>query len=517
MDAPNTGTAERARASSSVSIGVVVAVVAAGVIGLVLRILTLRSVRGGLNADEAYTGIESFEVLAGRFPVVLGGTAYTAVFEAYLFAPVVALFGSSIVTLKVIPMIFWALAAVAVARATIELAPRAPVITGLLAGALVWITPGTLLLISTQAFASYASGLLVIVLVFLLGRRMIDDQSPPWQLAALTGLLAGIGVWMHPMFLSVIIPVVAFCLLVHRTRTCWVAVIAGGVIGSGPFLIWNVVNGFPSRTLPMRYEGGYLDRLGVFVSELLPRAFGLRDENLNWIGEASLGKAPGWMLYALLIALAAAGAISQIRHRRRPSRWLLATVLIAVLPIMALFPPLIYSLDGRYGLMSFPFVTIAVALGVMWIAAAIGGGELRPAVAATAAVAMVILWLAGYVLPTAGQIMSRSPAHPNAALYEIDALLAEAGIEHIYGSYWRVYPLEFVANRRLDGAVLAPLPVRFPERQAAVFAADPNGVAWVLEPADDQPDRFDTDPLWLGIDRYERIEIGTTVIYLPRD
>ncbi len=57
---------------------------------LLIRYFVLRSPAGRLGADEAYTGIESFEILAGHFPLTLGGTVYTLPFEAYLYAPIAA-------------------------------------------------------------------------------------------------------------------------------------------------------------------------------------------------------------------------------------------------------------------------------------------------------------------------------------------------------------------------------------------------------------------------------------------
>ena len=50
---------------------------------------------GIITADEAYTGIQSFEILSGRFPVVLGGTTYTLPLESYMYAPLAGVLGAN--------------------------------------------------------------------------------------------------------------------------------------------------------------------------------------------------------------------------------------------------------------------------------------------------------------------------------------------------------------------------------------------------------------------------------------
>lgn len=485
------------------------AIIAIALIGLALRVLTLRSERGLLNADEAYTGVEAYEVLAGRFPVVLGGTAYTAVFEAYIYAPIAAVIGGDVIVLKSIAIVMWAVACVVIAVAAAELSPRHPTRTALIAGALAWITPGALLTISTLAYAGYASGMAVIAATFLLARRVIDADAPGPLALATVGLLAGIGFWMHPMFLSVLVPICLYVLVVHRRVTRWAALIVGGLVGCGPFLVWNAVNRFPSRRLPAEFEGTYLERLGGFVTELLPRAFGLRSITMHWYGP--VGPLLGIALGALLVALAIVGVVAVVRSSTAPSRWLLAAVLVACLPMMALFPPLVYTADGRYAIIVFPFLVVAVALGISHLF-----DRLSLRLGAVTLVGVVGVWMLAFVVPDARPIFSTTARTPNADNEALVALLDDAGIAYVYGSYWRVLPIDFLADRRVTSAVLPPLPARFDERQATVLTAPPERVAWVLEPADDRPENVSGLAPWLGADAYRRSEIGSTVVYLPR-
>ena len=503
-------TAGRRRPSSAL----VASVVAIAVAGIVARWIVLRSSAGRLNADEAYTGVQSFEILGGQFPVVLGGTAYTAVFESYLYAPYAATFGAGILSLKLVATGFWAVASIvigAIARDVVvgldgpdrhHAADRAAV----LAGGLAWVAPGALLTLSTNAYESYASGMAVTATAFWLARRLTDHHDPSWRVPFALGFAAGLGFWMHPMFLSTLVPMLFVVVLRHRTNlTVWVGVTVGGLVGCAPLLIWNALNSWPSLTSPTDVPGTYGERLTTFLRDLVPRAFGLRDGALEWM----LGPVAGAALYALLIAVVLAGVVVAVRRDRRPSRYLLPVVLLAVFPVMALFPPLVFAADGRYGIISFPFIVVALAVAITraatWAGARQGTGV--PLVVAVAAV----VWVAGYLGPQLRLLLDETDGDPNAGIVEVTDRISSAGLEHVNGSYWRVLPVEFVSNDTITGAVLAPLPVRFPERQRAAEAADPRLVAFVFQLDDEDPTR-----LFLPVDDYDRSVIGDTVLYLPR-
>ena len=489
-------------------------VVAIALAGIAARWIVLRSSAGRLNADEAYTGVQSFEILGGQFPVVLGGTAYTAVFESYIYAPYVAAFGAGILSLKLVATVFWAIASLvigAIARDVVvglegpdrhRAADRAAVV----AGGLAWVAPGALLTLSTNAYESYASGMAVTASAFWLARRLTDHHDPSWRVPFALGFAAGLGFWMHPMFLSTLVPMLFVVVLRHRTNlTVWVGVTVGGLVGCAPLLIWNALNSWPSLTSPTDVPGTYGERLTTFLRDLVPRAFGLRDGALEWM----LGPVAGAALYALLIAVVLAGVVVAVRRDRRPSRYLLPVVLLAVFPIMALFPPLVFAADGRYGIISFPFIVVALAVAITraatWAGARQGTGV--PLVVAVAAV----VWVAGYLGPQLRLLLDETDGDPNAGIVEVTDRISSAGLEHVNGSYWRVLPVEFVSNDTITGAVLAPLPVRFPERQRAAEAADPRLVAFVFQLDDEDPTR-----LFLPVDDYDRSVIGDTVLYLPR-
>jgi hypothetical protein len=178
-------------------------------------------------------------------------------------------------------------------------------------------------------------------------------------------------------------------------------------------------------------------------------------------------------------------------------------VLLGVFPIMAVFQNLAYTIDGRYAVISFPFLVIAVAVGIDRLAA------IRPNITVAVVAVAIPLWVLAFTLPTIRPLWSAT-GDPNAYLGEITAMLDDAGIEHVYGSYWLALPVDFAGDRALQSGVLYPLPIRFPIRQRAVEAAPHDRIAFVFFAGEDDPSR-----LFLPVEEYERRVVGPAVVYLP--
>lgn len=473
-----------------------------GVAGLVVRWLVLRSPAGILGADEAYTGLESFEILDGHLPIVLGGTAYTLPFEGYLLAPITWATGASVTALKLLSTVSWAIASIGLALLTSRLAGRR---AGLVAGALCLVTPGALLLLSVTGYSAYASGLAVSVFAFLVASIALDAPEPRRTVEFAFGVLAGFGFWLHPMFLATLVPMVLTVLWMRRRQVAtWLLVIGGGVLGCSPLLLWNVRNSWPSLDPPVEVEGTYLERLRTFGEDLLPRAFGLRDGALAWQPNAVV--AP--LLYVALIGMAVYGLIVVARRSGPPSRWLLVAVLVGVFPIMAVFENLIFAFDGRYGVISFPFLVVAIAAATLDLA----GRATRFGRAGAPVVfgALAVIWIVGLIVPTLQPLVDETDGDPNAHLRELVDDLDAAGIDHVYGSYWAVLPVDFVGDRDITGGVFPFWPIRFPERQRDVESQPVDEVAILFLTSDEEPSR-----LPLPADDYERRVYGDIVAYLP--
>jgi hypothetical protein len=471
-----------------------------GVLGLVLRAWVLRSPVGVLGADEAYTGLQSLGVLDGRFPVVIDGNRYGAALDGYLLAFPLASFGPNIVLLKSISVVFWAVAAVLVFGAAHHLANRR---VAALAATLTWIAPGALLTVSTLAYMGYASGMAVSVAVLWFAARAADSDEPDMRSSAVVGALAGLGFYLHPMFIAVLLPVLLPLFVVRRRefRSFWIPFVTGGVVVNLPFLVWNALNGWPSLDVQNERPGTYADRLDSFANLLLPRILGLRDGSFEWI----FGRLTGLVVYGLVLCLVVIGTIALHRRSERASRWMIPFALTASWPIMAMFSPLVFAQDGRYGVIVFPFVAIAVAASIVLLeplSRRISSGLIYAGVS--------VMWVAVLVLPHAHREYGLDAGDPNASLYELVDFLDAQGIERVAGSYWRVLTVEFATDRDILGAVSPPEPVRFPDRQRVVEATPPEQVAFIFPPWAEDPSK-----LWMAPVDYERIVVGDTVVYLP--
>ena len=272
---------DSAGAPRSRSALVVAGVVLVAIAGLVVRLFLLNSPAAVINADEAYTRIDTFEILRGQFPIALGGTVYTFPLESYLYTPFTYVFGANVIPLKLLSTLSWVLTSVVlyfVGTRLMSTSSRTDRRGDVLdhawraARAVHHRLPG--LRVGNAGVARSA---------FLLASIVVDAPSPNRRTMVLFGVLAGFGFWMHPMFLATLVPMVAFVLwTVRRRLDGWISVIGGGILGCLPLLLWNAVNSFPSIETPVKVPGTYTERLRTFAMDLLPRAFGLRDSGLNW-------------------------------------------------------------------------------------------------------------------------------------------------------------------------------------------------------------------------------------------
>src|SRR5262245_34929557 len=102
MDAAALAPVVRARRITP-SITLLLVLFAAGA-GIALRAFVYASVLGSTNSDEAVLGLMARHVLHGEFTTFLWGTPYGGPQEAWLAAPIFAVFGSSVAALRVVPI-----------------------------------------------------------------------------------------------------------------------------------------------------------------------------------------------------------------------------------------------------------------------------------------------------------------------------------------------------------------------------------------------------------------------------
>ena len=480
--------------------------------GLLIRVHLLRTPLGALNADEAYTGLQAMSILNGELPVIMGGAGYTAIFDSYFFVPFVWIFGAHVVPLKLLSSLWWAGAALLMYWLAKQFVGRS---WGLLAASLVWVAPGALMLLSTRAYEAYGLGLLVSVLTAFATIRIVADHELPRRWVMLAGAGAGLAFNLHPMFIAVALPMMLVPCWIHRReiRRWWIPAAGSAIFVNLPLLLWNVRNSWPSLSQPAPSTESAPTRFVRFFTGLLPRSFGVRNPGGEWIwGSMSL------VIYVMLLGLIAWGVVELVRRGARGL--VIAIPAIFCWPILSLFSNMGFVTDGRYAIVGFPFLIIALVVGVRSLVVRMKRPQLTSFIAPVIA---GVLWVGVFLIPW---VMDNAPDvvdDPNANVQAIVDVLVADKYEYAAGNYWLTLPIEYQSDRQVLtavaghpwGAVFPWQPqfrwgVRLPQTQSEVMAASPSEVAYVFLPGDEQ-----VDILRLPIEEYERREVGGAVLYLP--
>jgi hypothetical protein len=491
-------------------------------IGLVLRWWVLGTTSGYLNADEAYSGLQAMDIVEGDRPVVIRGIGYTAVVDSYVFAPFVWLFGAHVVPLKMLTSLWWALAALVAGRLARDLVsgsdPARAVLAGRLTASATWITPGALMIVSTRAWQAYGLLMLAVSLTGLFAARVLAEAPTRRRWSAAVGASAGLAFFLHPMTLSIVMPLLLVCsvLLRKQIRDWWIPVVLSGFAVNIPFLAWNVKNGWLSLAEPSPPMDSYVERLARFFTGLLPRAFGVMDTGGAW----SFGGLGAVMILGFG-SIVVIGLVGMARMGREG--WVVVVAVVAVWPALATFNSVWFVDDGRYAIVAFPMVTVAAVIGALrvlaWPKWSRTGRVIAQGVVGVCVGLWVVVLSAGWILVNAGPRVG----DPNGSSRDVVELLDEAGVRFAAGNYWHVTPVEYLSNGRIHvavaghpwGAILdwrprLPWGVFFPGRQTEVAGRLPEEVAFVFA-ADDVQEGV----LRMPVAQYARHDIGPAVVFVP--
>ena len=243
------------------------------VAGLLIRVWLMRTSLSRLNADEGITGLQAFDVLKGQFRLIVAGNDYGSTTETYLLAPILA-FWTGVGPVRILPILLSAVAGYALYRLARPIFGRVPAAALALIG---WTVSGAVALLFLRSYMGYPTGFIAQVAALALACHAMRTEQHLVRTAFLGGFAAGFAVWSHPIFgtvalLALIVPTLyrwpAF-------RRWWLPLSAGGVLGVSPWLLFMAQNGWPESAKPV-VQTTYPERLVRFVTELLPRAFGLR-------------------------------------------------------------------------------------------------------------------------------------------------------------------------------------------------------------------------------------------------
>ena len=461
-------------------------------IGVLIRVWLMHTSLVPLNADEGVTGLQAYEVLRGKFRLIVAGNEYGSTTETYLIAPLLAFWGG-VWPLRIVPIALSAVAGYALYRLARPLFGRVPASALALIG---WTTSGALTKLSLRPYMGYTTGYIALIVALALACHAMRTEQRLARTAGFAGFAAGFAIWSHPIFGTVsLLALIAPTLYRRRAlRRWWLPLAGGGLLGVSPWLLFMAQNGWPASATPV-VQATYPERLTRFVAELLPRAFGLRTElGGAWVGPdaVAIGVA------ALLIIGSIVGMVLLV-IRKGPQALPILVAGALAFPVLAIYPPLSNIADGRYALPFLPELLMGLGAWLLLIPQRIRESPWLVITVPTA-------WALLLCVPVVHQQVGWQWIDPNADAKQVVSELETRQIRYVAGDYWGAYLVDYLGAGRLQAAV--HLPIRFDEENATVNAADPSEVAFVYLDGQTPYPR-------MPVDHYQMMDIGRFDLYLP--
>ncbi len=467
------------------------AAVPAVLVGLALRYWVGHTWLLSLNSDEALVGLQAREVLAGTFRLIVAGNDYGSTTESYLLVPLIPL-GSGAWPLRILAALLSVLAGYALYRLARPFLGAGP---GLCVALVFWSASGAMVMLWSRPYMGYPTGIAAQIAAIALACHAMRTADRLGRTALLAGLATGFAVWSHPMFgivaaLALIAPTIVH---LRRLRDWWAPLVLGGVLGVSPWIVYVLQHGKPHEaqaTVAATYSG----RLQIFATELLPRAFGLRLPDGQWLPPAPLAQVAA----AVLIVGSFAGLVLLVVRRRAPAVPLLVAGVLAF-PCLAVFPQLAFSADARYALPFLPLLLLGLGGWLLLLPIRVRHSPWLVAVLPT-------VWSLLLCVPVLAKQADFTLTDPEAGPSAVVRELETDGVRYVRGDYWATYLIDYLADGRLQ--VRPDFPIRLQGEAAAVDAANPDHVALVYL-AGARPS------LLLPATDYRVVTVGGYDVYLP--
>lgn len=401
--------------------------ISAGVVlGVALRVHVLTGPLRVADSDESVTGLMARHLLddPGSFPVFAWLTNYAGNFETAVIAVPFAIFGSSVLAMKLTVTALHVVACLLLWRIGRRLIDER---AGVVAALALWIWPGVYVWWSTKA-RDYEALLVFGLAALLFALRLVENHRSRRDWLAF-GLVVGLGWWTNPQVAYLAIPAGLWILIANWQALRYAPLaIPTFVIGASPWIAWNLRHDWGSLHSQFEATESYLARLGRFGREGVPVALGLREPYvLRWI--VPLG--------ALIVIVLALGGAASLLTRRRGALFL--AVALVVYPLVhAVMPVAGYTGEGRYLYLFAPLLALLI------------GNAARSRVLIAVLFGLMAVASVGQ-LSTMGDGDSGMASNlpPPVEMGELIRTLKAERIDAVYADYWVAYRLTFESRESI--------------------------------------------------------------------
>lgn len=440
-------------------------------IALIGRVLLLATGTVSFHSDESVVALMARHILQGDRPVFFYGQAYMGSLDAWLVAVGFAMFGESVLSIRIIQSALYLLIVATGFLVAYRFSGRITV--AVIAGLTIAIPNTLVALYTTATLGGYNEMLLLGNLILLLGYPMIRDiadGNPPrlWQWATL-GFVTGVGWWVNGLIIAYAVPVGLLLLYriirskqpVTRFMAPILVALIAFVLGGAPWWAFNFEHDFaalrfylPGST-PSEFAGGdvppltTVERLvGLFLLGM-PAVIGLR---YPWARDYLAPNLPLMALAILVLAIFLASVYMIVRRGRtsallKPDARTLLLIGVGFFAAVFIFSRFSADPTGRYFLPL--MVYFATMIGVF--AASLPKTWIRAAVVGLLLVYHAVgLGLAVANNPPGVTTQFNLDTHlPNDDDDALIAFLQENGLEHGYTNYWIAFRLAFLSEETL--------------------------------------------------------------------
>lgn len=236
------------------------------VLGILFRLPFIMVSPYQVDYDNCTIGLMARHILQGDFPVFFYGQPYMGSIEAFVIAFGFLLFGQSGYTLLFSVLIFYILFVVSIYYLGSLIGTRR---TGLYAILYLSFGPCYFLIHTYSPRGGYIETLFFGTLLLVISIRITDRIEMGMSrkgLYLLLGFISGLAFWTH-FLIMYYLPAIALFLGILELRRLKIGTFIGNItlsgiafiIGSLPFWIYNLKNGFPSLT----FKGAVGERIGL--------------------------------------------------------------------------------------------------------------------------------------------------------------------------------------------------------------------------------------------------------------